>query len=124
MRSINTSRSMEFFATCETALRTRVSAGPQEKSGEGLPYAPCVGGCLFCQIAGRELAAAVVVETEHVMAFLDHRPVFPGHCLLVPKRHVETFAELPEELVQPFFSAGQRLARAVEEAMEAEGTFV
>lgn len=66
----------------------------------------------------------MVLETEHVLAFLDHRPVFQGHCLLIPRRHVETLADLPAELLEPFFSAGQRLARAVEAAMQAEGTFV
>ena len=78
--------------------------------------------CAFCQIAGGEVA--VVLETDDALAFLDHRPVFPGHCLLIPRRHVETLTDLPDELIQPFFRAGQRLARAVEQAMEAEGTFV
>ncbi len=83
-----------------------------------------MAACAFCQISNRELASAVVLETEHALAFLDHRPLFFGHCLLIPRRHVETLADLPEELVQPFFATAQRLARAVEQAMEAEGTFV
>ena len=58
------------------------------------------------------------------IAFLDHRPLFPGHCLLVPKDHFETLSDLPGELVGPFFKNVQLLARAVELALEAEGSFV
>ncbi len=58
------------------------------------------------------------------MAFLDHRPLFPGHCLLVPREHHETLMDLPPELIQPLFRNAQVLARAVEEAMQAEGVFV
>jgi histidine triad (HIT) family protein len=81
-------------------------------------------GCAFCDIVAGDVAASVVLdETDHV-AFLDHRPLFPGHCLLVPRHHHETLADLPAELVGPFFRTVQRLAQAVEAAMEAEGTFV
>lgn len=80
--------------------------------------------CLFCRIAARETAAAAVLDDADVFAFLDHRPLFPGHCLLIPKRHVETLADLPDELLEPLFRAARRLALAVEQAMEAEGTFV
>ncbi len=80
--------------------------------------------CLFCRIATRETAARLVFEDERSLAFLDHRPVFPGHCLLIPKLHCETLADLPAELVGPFFKNAQLLARAVESAMEAHGTFV
>ena len=58
------------------------------------------------------------------MAFLDRRPLFPGHCLLVPKTHYETLTDLPQQLVTDLFTNAQVLARAVEKAMEAEGTFV
>ncbi len=58
------------------------------------------------------------------MAFLDHRPLFSGHCLLVPREHYETLDDLPPKLVGPFFSNVQLLARAVEKALHAEGTFV
>jgi len=80
--------------------------------------------CLFCKIATRELAARIVFEDEILLAFLDHRPVFPGHCLLIPKQHHETLTDLPEDLIGPFFKRAQLLARAVESAMEAHGTFV
>jgi len=66
----------------------------------------------------------VVLESEPSLAFLDHRPVFPGHVLLVPRQHYETLADLPAEMLQPFFGDAQLMARAVEQAMEAEGTFV
>ena len=80
--------------------------------------------CLFCRIVSGELPATIVYEDEDVVAFLDHRPVFPGHTLLVPRQHVETLGELDTKLVGPYFEAAQLLARAVEAAMEAEGTFV
>ena len=80
--------------------------------------------CLFCEIAAGTRAAQVVLETPEVVAFLDHRPVFPGHCLLVPRAHVETLPDLPDALVQPLFSEARRLARAVPQGLDAAGTFV
>ena len=80
--------------------------------------------CLFCRIVSGELPATVVYEDEVSFAFLDHRPLFPGHTLLVPREHVETLAELPVSQVEPYFKAAQLLARAVESGLEAEGTFV
>jgi len=83
-----------------------------------------MAGCLFCEIAAGTRPAHVVLETADVMAFLDHRPVFPGHCLLVPRTHVETLPDLPAALIVPLFSEAQRLARAVPSALGAHGTFV
>ena len=80
--------------------------------------------CLFCRIVSGEMAAAVVYEDDNSVAFLDHRPLFPGHTLLVPRAHVETLVDLPAKLVAPYFETAQLLAGAVESAMEAEGTFV
>ena len=80
--------------------------------------------CLFCRIVSGELPAVIVYEDENSLAFLDHRPLFPGHTLLVPRDHVETLDELPLKLVGPYFEATQLLAHAVETAMDAEGTFV
>ena len=80
--------------------------------------------CLFCRIVSGEVPATIVYEDDDAIAFLDHRPLFPGHSLLVPRAHVETLSDLPIKLVAPFFEAAQLLARAVELAMEAEGTFV
>ena len=83
-----------------------------------------VPDCVFCQIVAGEIAAHTVLDEEQTMAFLDARPVFPGHCLLVPRAHHETLADLPPELVEPLFATAQRLARAVEAGMGADGTFV
>jgi histidine triad (HIT) family protein len=58
------------------------------------------------------------------LAFLDHRPLFPGHCLLIPKEHFETLSDLPQSLIGPFFANVQLLSRGIEAAMGAEGTFV
>jgi histidine triad (HIT) family protein len=80
--------------------------------------------CLFCRIVSGELPATIVYEDDNAIAFLDHRPLFPGHSLLVPRVHVETLSDLPVKLVAPFFEAAQLLARAVESALDAEGTFV
>ena len=80
--------------------------------------------CLFCRIVSGELPATVVYEDENSVAFLDHRPLFPGHTLLVPRQHVETLGELPAKLVAPYFGAAQLLSLVIESAMDAEGTFV
>jgi histidine triad (HIT) family protein len=80
--------------------------------------------CLFCGIIGGEVSATVVFEDHISLAFLDHRPLFPGHCLLVPKDHFETLGDLPSDLVGPLFENVQLLTRAVELALEAEGSFV
>ena len=80
--------------------------------------------CLFCRIVSGEVPATVVYEDDVSFAFLDHRPLFPGHTLLVPREHVETLGELPASQVEPYFKAAQLLARAVESGLEAEGTFV
>src|SRR5215216_2312353 len=80
--------------------------------------------CLFCRIVSGELPAIVVYEDENSLAFLDHRPLFHGHTLLVPREHVETLGDLPAQLVGPYFEAVQLLTRAVQSALDAEGTFV
>lgn len=80
--------------------------------------------CLFCRIVSGELPATIVHEDEKAIAFLDHRPLFHGHTLLVPRVHVETLGELPVSLVGPFFKTAQLLSRAIEPALGAEGTFV
>ncbi|MBM3670894.1 MAG: HIT family protein [Actinobacteria bacterium] len=80
--------------------------------------------CLFCRIAAGTEPAAIVAETEHTVAFLDHRPIFPGHTLVVPRDHVVTLRDLPDELIDPFFREVRRLAAAVQDGMDAQGTFV
>jgi histidine triad (HIT) family protein len=81
--------------------------------------------CRFCGIvAGGDETAHVVYEDETSLAFLDHRPLFPGHCLLVPREHHETLADLPAGLLEPFFAAAQLLSRAIPEAVGKPGSFV
>jgi histidine triad (HIT) family protein len=80
--------------------------------------------CLFCRIVSGEVPAVVVYEDENTLAFLDHRPLFPGHTLLVPRKHFETLGDLPATQVAPLFKSAQLLSRALESAMEAEGSFV
>ena len=80
--------------------------------------------CPFCAIARGEIAASFVLREEAVCAFLDTRPVFKGHVLVVPREHVDDLLALPEQLVSPVFTTVQRVARAVEKALEADGTFV
>ena len=81
-------------------------------------------GCLFCEIVAGTRPAHVVLDEGEVTAFLDARPVFPGHCLLIPRDHYETLADLPDALLEPLFGAAQRLERALESSLEADGTFV
>jgi histidine triad (HIT) family protein len=83
-----------------------------------------VAGCLFCDIVAGDVAADTVLETEHTVGFLDHRPVFKGHVLLVPRTHVVTLPDLPAALRDPFLESGQLLARAVVEGLGAQGSFV
>jgi len=79
--------------------------------------------CVFCKIV-RNDDGSRVFEDEHTLAFLDHRPLFPGHCLLIPKSHFETIQDLSQSLVAPLFANVRILAAAVELAMRAEGTFI
>ena len=80
--------------------------------------------CLFCAIVAGEQPSATVLDEEHLVAFLDVRPLFKGHTLLVPRTHVETLPDLPAELRDPFLEAAQRLSVAVTEALGAQGSFV
>lgn len=80
--------------------------------------------CLFCSIVAGTTPAAVVSETPDTVAFLDHRPLFFGHTLLVPRAHYVTLPELPAALVAPLFTEAQRLADAMLRAFGAAGTFV
>ena len=86
-------------------------------------YRPAVS-CLFCAIVAGTEPAHIVLETDETLAFLDTRPLFPGHTLLVPKEHHETLIDLPPQLVAPLFTQAQRLAGAMETALGAAGSFV
>lgn len=80
--------------------------------------------CAFCRIAGGAEPAQVVFEDESSLAFLDNRPLFHGHSLLIPRAHHETLADLPDELVAAIFKNAGLLSRAVPEAMGKPGSFV
>lgn len=80
--------------------------------------------CLFCRIVSGDLPATIVYEDQNSLAFLDHRPLFPGHTLLVPRKHFETLGDLSPSLIEPYFKAVQLLSLVVEAALDAEGTFV
>jgi len=81
-------------------------------------------GCLFCGIVAGEVPATVVLDDDEVVAFLDARPVFKGHVLVVPRAHHVTLPDLPVPLVEPLFVAAQRVARAVVNGLGADGSFV
>lgn len=80
--------------------------------------------CTFCQIALGQLEAHLVFGDENTLAFLDRRPLFPGHCLIVPRPHYETLHDLPADLAPPLFGTVRLVARAVEQATGADGSFV
>ena len=80
--------------------------------------------CLFCSVVAGDVDTEVVLETGDVLGFLDHRPVFKGHTLLVPREHVVTLPDLPDRLRDPFLAAAQRLAAAMVDGLGAQGSFV
>ena len=79
---------------------------------------------VICQIVSGELDAAIVSRDDQVIAFLDHRPVFKGHVLVAPIRHVDTLLTLPSDLMVPLLTMAQRIAGAISAALGAQGTFV
>jgi histidine triad (HIT) family protein len=80
--------------------------------------------CVFCEIVSGTKEAPVVFQDGLTMAFLDHRPLFPGHVLLVPRDHHELLTDLPADLVDPLFQNARMLSQAVPAAVGAEGTFI
>ena len=80
--------------------------------------------CAFCAIIRGEQKAVIILETERLIAFLDHRPLFLGHTLLVPKQHVVLLSDLPADQVPEFFGTAQRLERAVEDGLGADGSMI
>jgi histidine triad (HIT) family protein len=80
--------------------------------------------CLFCRIVGGEVPAEVVLETQETVGFLDTRPVFKGHVLVVPRDHIPTLTDLPDDLVTPLFTSARTVAAAMQEVLGAQGSFV
>src|ERR1700677_1375538 len=83
-----------------------------------------LSACAFCEIAADETRASIVYADATTLAFLDTHPLFLGHTLVVPRQHTITLDALAAADVGPFFLTVQRIARAVEVAMDAAGTFV
>ena len=81
-------------------------------------------GCVFCSIIAGETSADVVLDEPDFLAFLDARPVFKGHTLLVPREHMVTLLDLPDRLRDGFLAAAQVLAGAVVQGLGAQGSFV
>jgi histidine triad (HIT) family protein len=82
------------------------------------------GDCLFCAIVAGTAPAHIVVDDPDVVAFLDRRPVFKGHTLVVPRQHFVTLPELPVDVLTAVFVVVQRCAAAVVEALGADGSWV
>jgi histidine triad (HIT) family protein len=80
--------------------------------------------CVFCDIVAGRTPASIVLRDEAAVGFLDARPVFKGHVLVVPPAHIPTLVDVPPAALGPFFAAVQRVARGVEAGLDADGTFV
>lgn len=83
-----------------------------------------MAGCAFCAVVAGELPASVVLDEPDVVGFLDIRPVFPGHVLLVPRRHRATLAELPDGERDALFAAASQVADALRDGLGAGGAWV
>lgn len=80
--------------------------------------------CIFCAIINKTAPAVIVDEDDHTMTILDIKPLFPGHCLIMPKKHFITLPELPDEVVKVYFSKVKLLSAAIPIALRTQGTFV
>src|SRR5690606_23622742 len=100
---------------CRTPSRRQPSCGTETVAGDG---------CEFCAVVRGEEPAEVVLDTDTVIAFLDRRPVFKGHVLVVPREHVETLTDLPDALLEPVFAAARLMAATVRTALGSTGSFV
>jgi histidine triad (HIT) family protein len=85
---------------------------------------PDGGSCVFCSILDKSIPAHVVLDDDVCLAFLDTKPIFVGHVLVVPRTHIETLPELPADVVEPFFKRVQMIAAVLPIALGAQGTFV
>ena len=102
-----------------TCLSRPVGRQPRGAASR-LPTRPCP----FCEIVAGSRPAHIVLDDDVLVAFLDVRPLFPGHTLLVPREHLETLADLPVERLGAYFERAQRLAGAMEDVFGATGSFV
>jgi histidine triad (HIT) family protein len=80
--------------------------------------------CVFCQIASGGVPAGIVFEDSDTLAFLDHRPLFPGHCLLIPRQHIETLEEVTPQMLARLSGNARLLALAAEKGLNAQGAFI
>ncbi|HEX2549020.1 MAG TPA: HIT family protein [Gammaproteobacteria bacterium] len=80
--------------------------------------------CVICAIVNKSIKSYIVFENNHLIAFLDHRPLFLGHCLLAPKNHIQTLYDLPTSLLETYFFHLQKIGKAVENGMSAAGSFI
>ncbi|MGI8727786.1 MAG: HIT family protein [Solirubrobacterales bacterium] len=114
--------------TTSASTPSSISASPHtpSKSSPESSGGRSIGteACIFCEIVSGEAEAHSVYEGEDGVAFLDRRPLFPGHVLVVPRHHRETVEDLDPAEVGPLFGLVRRIARSVRVAMAAEGTFV
>ena len=101
-----------------------VGRRPGQRSAAGASKVPVVTDCVFCAIASGEIPAQIVLADEVTVAFLDARPLFKGHVLVIPREHYETLADLPAGLVGPLFTRVQRVSAALPAALGAQGSFV
>ncbi|PWJ24774.1 histidine triad (HIT) family protein [Branchiibius hedensis] len=83
-----------------------------------------MSGCVFCSIVAGETPAFVVADDDQTISFLDVRPVFKGHVLVVPRQHIVTLGDLPSDLLAPYFAAVQRICVALPVALGAQGSWV
>ncbi|MBI4526387.1 MAG: HIT family protein [Deltaproteobacteria bacterium] len=104
---------MGFFRGAAVAVKARDKNGRAPKDD-----------CAFCKVIQGKAERYAVLEDEVSLAFLDRRPLFPGHCLLIPKEHYETLIDVPSPLIAPLFANAKLLAQALEEALDAEGSFL
>ena len=115
------------FATESNVIMPRDQANRQTllcEEGSSLPRGRREQECAFCEIARKKRDSLIVFEDEISMAFLDNRPLFLGHTLLIPKEHFGTISDLPPELVGPYFTNAKLIATAIEMGLQADGSFL
>jgi histidine triad (HIT) family protein len=105
-------------------VRDVEDAEHDERAEDPRRAAEARGDCVFCAIVAGTIPATFVASERDTVAFLDRSPLFKGHVLVVPRAHVANLGDLPGDAVAPLFGAVQRLARAVEAGVGADGTFV